>query len=216
MKKITVYIFDTDTISECTEVKLQALKSNIAPYYLEKYNRCIKANNIKTGLQELAAGFLLSKYLGVSLDSQLFFGEHGKPELISGDKFFNLSHSGHYVVLAVADRETGPVGIDIERTDRMSLSVAKKMFSEDVVESLRKEEESAAGFLFAKHWTTCEARLKLSGEGMQGYKKIKCDYSDNDSDVTHILLDNEKYIMAIAVKSDISACAITKKTVQYY
>ena len=40
MKKITVYIFDTDTISECTEVELQSVKSNIAPYYLDKYNRC--------------------------------------------------------------------------------------------------------------------------------------------------------------------------------
>ena len=97
MKKITVYIFDTDTISECTEVELQSVKSNIAPYYLEKYNRCIKTKNIRTGLQELAAGFLLSRYLGVSSDSQLFFGEHGKPELISGDKFFNLSHIFDYL-----------------------------------------------------------------------------------------------------------------------
>ena len=51
---------------------------------------------------------------------------------------------------------------------------------------------------------------------MQGYKKIKCDYSDNDSDVTHILLDNEKYIMAIAIKGDITACEITKEIVHYY
>lgn len=211
MKKITVYIFDTDTISECTEVELQSLKSNIAPYYLEKYNRCIKANNIRIGLQELAAGFLLSRYLGVSSDSQLFFGEHGKPELISGDKFFNLSHSGHFVVLAVADKGTGPVGIDIERTDRMSLSVAKKMFSEEVAESLRKEEESAAGFLFAKHWTTCEARLKLSGEGMQGYKKIKCDYSDNDSDVTHILLDNENILWLLPLRVILVLVKLQKK-----
>ena len=58
-----------------------------------------------TANQELLAGYMLYKYLGISSDEQLVRNEHGKPEIAAGYKnesaaFFNLAHSGPYVVLA--------------------------------------------------------------------------------------------------------------------
>ena len=51
------------------------------------------------------------EYLGVENDAQLVMNKNGKPMLVDARKHFNLSHSGKYVVPAIADQE---VGIDIE------------------------------------------------------------------------------------------------------
>ncbi len=49
--------------------------------------------------------------------------------LVDARKHFNLSHSGKYVVLAIADQE---VGIDIERVRPYHEATAKKIFSNEI------------------------------------------------------------------------------------
>ena len=72
----------------------------------------------------LVAGMLLRKVCGVTEDSQLHFGEQDKPYLRG--KYFNISHSGDYVVLATADSE---VGVDIEKIEPYSDAVAARCFT---------------------------------------------------------------------------------------
>ena len=79
--------------------------------------------------QELIAGYLLKEYLGVENDAQLVISKNGKPMLVDARKHFNLSHSGKYVVLAIADQE---VGIDIERVRPYHEATAKKIFSNEI------------------------------------------------------------------------------------
>lgn len=219
MRDITIYIFNTDQLNN---LKLEALKEvldEIAPLYAQKYHRLSSAGNITGSLQELAAGLLLNRCLDLHEDGQLSFGLYGKPELISGDVVFNLSHSGHFVVLAVADKAVGDVGVDIESTERVRLSVAKKLFSPAVYEEIVIENErdkKQAGVLFAKHWTACEARLKLSGAGLSGYDSIKRDYSESDKDVLHFELEDSGYVIALSVNANIDSCTVCKKIVQYY
>lgn len=216
---VNVYIFDTDQLNNQEPENIKMMLEGIAPVYARKYSRLKDAGNLTGSLQELAAGILLSRCLGVHEDDELRLGEHGKPELVLRDVAFNLSHSGHFVVLAVADKDVGAVGADIERTDRVRLSVAKRLFSRDVYEAIAVEmerDEKAAGILFARHWTACEARLKLSGAGLGGYAGIKCDYSETDSDVRYIELEDSQYIIAIAINGNINTCEVYKKIVQYY
>ncbi len=219
MYDINVYIFDTNQFNNLKPETLNAILDEIAPVYARKYSRLKEAGNLAGSLQELAAGILLSRCLGVHEDDEIRLGEHGKPELVLGDVAFNLSHSGHFVVLAVTDKDVGAVGVDIERTDRVRLSVAKRLFPRDVYEAIALEmerDEKAAGILFARHWTVCEARLKLSGLGLGGYAGIKYDYSDTDSDVMHIELENSQYIIAVAINGNINTCEVSEKIVQYY
>lgn len=216
---VNVYIFDTDQLNNQEPENIKMMLEGIAPVYARKYSRLKDAGNLTGSLQELAAGILLSRCLGVHEDDELRLGEHGKPELVLRDVAFNLSHSGHFVVLAVADKDVGTVGADIERADRVRLSVAKRLFSRDVYEAIALEmerDEKAAGILFARHWTACEARLKLSGAGLGGYAGIKCDYSETDSDVRYIELEDSQYIIAIAINGNINTCEVYKKIVQYY
>ena len=105
MTKGRIIIADIEKIS-CKE---EWILSQIAQIYVEKYQKHKRETDKK---QELIAGYLLKEYLGVENDAQLVMNKNGKPMLVDARKHFNLSHSGKYVVLAIADQE---VGIDIER-----------------------------------------------------------------------------------------------------
>ena len=219
MYDINVYIFDTNQLNNLRSEDINAILDEITPLYAQKYRRLSSAGNITGSLQELAAGLLLSRCLDLHEDEALKFGLHGKPELLSGDVVFNLSHSGYFVVLAVADKAVGDVGVDIEKTDRVRLSVAKKLFPQEVYEQIVLENErnrKQAGVLFARHWTACEARLKLCGAGLSGYDSIKCDYAETDKDVIHFELEDSRYVIALAVNANINSCEVCKRIVQYY
>ena len=171
---IEVYLLNTEKLED----KAENLLPMIAPYYADKYNRA-KAASVKT--QELAAGYVLRKCLGVNSDDQLIFGEQGKPSLnkenIDCDKEFNLSHSGKYVVLAVSD---DPVGVDIERISRVTLPILKRVLPPDYYLKIEEEAKAADNAeaekdILGKSWTALEAVLKASGTGF-----ITDEYSSDD------------------------------------
>lgn len=96
--------------------------------------------------------------------------EGGKPELVFADGaeggiYFNLSHSGAYVICVVADFE---VGADIQRRTNIRESLIRRFFSEE--ENMRMnecgEDEILKERMFAKIWTVKEARAKLTGRGI--------------------------------------------------
>ena len=97
MTKGRIIIADIEKIS-CKE---EWILSQIAQRYVEKYQKHKRETDKK---QELIAGYLLKEYLGVENDAQLVMNKNGKPMLVDARKHFNLSHSGKYVVLAIADQ----------------------------------------------------------------------------------------------------------------
>lgn len=131
----------------------------IAPSYREKY---WKTKPEREKRQELAAGFLLRKYLGVEQDEQIACGEFHKPYLASREKEFNLSHSGDYTALAFGDTA---VGIDVERVRPCRDSVARRVFSSLQIAELEGLEGKERDACFTRFWTECEAGLKLAGTG---------------------------------------------------
>lgn len=147
---------------------------HVSAYYVDKYTT-ISEKGVKTGSnrlcgaanQELLAGYMLYKYLGISSDDQLVRNEHGKPEIADGAAFFNLAHSGPYVVLAISDR---PVGVDIEQTKRMSYKVTKRIMRKEQLDRLDGFENESEAFQIelTKYWTQYEAIMKLVGTGFSG------------------------------------------------
>lgn len=163
---VDIYIINTSTVEDETERVLPM----IAPHYARKYEKA-KVTNVK--LQELCAGFLLYKCLGINRDEQLTISEHGKPSLnvqsIEKRTQFSLSHSDHYVILAVSDT---PVGVDIERADRVTLPILKRVLPSVYYEKLEKKMfppeigfENDDQLMYAKYWTSVEAILKATGTG---------------------------------------------------
>lgn len=89
-------------------------------------------------------------------------GEHGKPAVADSPDFhFNVSHSGDWVVCALADR---PVGVDVERIGRDGLDIANRFFSEPEVELLRRAQDVSR--CFAMLWTAKESYIKCVGAGL--------------------------------------------------
>ena len=80
----------------------------------------IYATRIQNGDQHGTAELLLNRSLEQCTDVQTpvryHRNEHGKPYLTDKPEIYvNWSHSGDYVICAVADRE---VGIDLQKMDR--------------------------------------------------------------------------------------------------
>lgn len=148
-------------IADAGRIALHAeeIIDNIPQYYADQYRRIKRKQEAD---QELAAGFLLEKYLDVSRDGQMVRLGHGKPALKSGKHYFNLSHSGGYAVLAAADID---IGVDIEQIRDVHWPTVRKVFTLQQQEQLEQAGEMEQPELFTKYWTECEAALKLQGTG---------------------------------------------------
>lgn len=101
------------------------------------------------------------------LELAMDYGEKGKPYLREYPLFFNLSHSGEYVVCAVSDRE---IGVDIQQCGAVRVRrLAERFFSaEENRELAACGNEKERLELFYRLWVRKEAYGKMSGEGILG------------------------------------------------
>ena len=96
-------------------------------------------------------------------------GLNAKPELaLDTDErvHFNLSHSGHYALLAVSRH--WPLGVDIEQHRELPdmMAIARRFFAPVEVARLRSIDVAHRRPAFFRCWTRKEAVLKASSEGI--------------------------------------------------
>lgn len=92
-------------------------------------------------------------------------GAHGKPFVDGGAVFFNLSHSGDWIVVAVADVEVG-VDVELARLDVDVLEIAPTVFTPAERAALGLlTDETARRCAFYRLWARKEAVLKAWGTG---------------------------------------------------
>jgi 4'-phosphopantetheinyl transferase len=140
----------------------------------------------------LGAGILLNaalKELGID-EYELAIGKHGKPyisrfepenEYSAGGTgiFFNISHSGSYVVLALSDKE---VGVDIQGMRCFDQKLIDYVFDDGDIEvagELGGDDSS-----FTRLWALKESLMKYTGLGMRLEPKKIHVQIETDSDVT--------------------------------
>lgn len=111
---------------------------------------------------------LLGKRLGVEPWSlPLRIGANGKPELSSSATIgFNVSHSGDWIAVALAENRR--VGVDIERhRDGIDIdSIAGKHFCAAEAAIIRRSDPTSGADYFFRFWTLKEAFLKATGGGI--------------------------------------------------
>ena len=135
----------------------------------ECYNEVLGYKNKEVALRRLLGetliSFALREYWGLPLGSyRILRGEKGKPFIVGRENvFFNLSHSGEYVVCAVSDRE---VGIDIEKRAKARMEVAGRFFHEGEVRMLKSLSGTEQDRLFFNYWSVKESFLKYIGTGL--------------------------------------------------
>lgn len=135
----------------------------------ECYDEALGYRSKEVGLRRLLGealvGFALRKCWDLSLGSyRILRGEKGKPFIVGRENvFFNLSHSGEYVVCAVSDRE---VGVDIEKRAKARMEVAGRFFHEREVRMLKSLSGTGQDQLFFNYWSVKESFLKYIGTGL--------------------------------------------------
>lgn len=114
-----------------------------------------------------AAAFLLLKKalmpLGIS-DIEFELGEHKKPYL-KGQKgiYFNLSHSGSFVMCCVSGSECG---CDVQEIEKPLDQIARRFFSPDETAYLSELTEDRRLIESYRIWAMKESFIKATGEGM--------------------------------------------------
>jgi len=122
---------------------------------------------------------ILGRYLDMDPREIRFTqGAHGKPELEGTDSSlqFNLSHSGDLMLLAVTHARA--VGIDLEfmRDDVPFQTLADYYFEPEDAWHLRLLPPDERAGKFYDLWTSTEAQLKASGQGIgHGLKVLESD-----------------------------------------
>lgn len=109
----------------------------------------------------LTAGLLLRAVFGAEKYGRIREDSYGKPRLLPGEDFFNLSHSGEYVVLAASSCE---VGVDIEQV----VPCPELAVSPCLTAAERQWlSEQSCGHAFFKLWTGKESVMKAEGLGFR-------------------------------------------------
>ena len=173
-KACVVYIANTGNVNE--DNLIEKYGSHFSKDRLDRIN---KKPCEKTRKELICAGAVLAKaLLNEGIDSNEFIYKENKKPYLKGDKevFFNISHSGDYVGVAVAHSE---VGFDIQKpVENVGDATKKRVLSRSEQDLLNH-----AAISFNEIWTVKESYSKLTGEGIAinftdiTYKKDKTDSS---------------------------------------
>ena len=131
------------------------------------------------GQRSCALAYLLLKRAlreeyGIMENPVFEYGEHGKPTIAGHPEiFFNLSHCREAVACAVSDK---PVGIDVESVRSFKESLVRYTMNDEEVEQIMTAPRPEVAFI--RLWTMKEARLKLTGEGINDNLKTVLNETD--------------------------------------
>lgn len=156
---------------------------NITPLYCEKVfeeqlkkidsirrQKVMQCKNQADKCRSLGGGLLLQYALNGKRETEVLeilygSGIDGKPYLKGfPNLFFNLSHSGSYVVLAMSNQE---VGVDLQEIKPTNFKIAKRFFTKEEAESVESiQEEEQKSRMFFRLWAAKESYIKLTGKGL--------------------------------------------------
>lgn len=162
-------------------VEVFAIKLNKEEEYLKSRKECLSLlpdslvlkierfkrmeDEQRSLLGEALSRIIISKKSGINIkDLAITKSDNGKPELQNiQDLYFNISHSGDWVVLAIAK---APVGIDVEKIKTPVYRIAERYFSKGELNSLNQLSEPSKQAYFFDLWTLKESYLKMLGKGL--------------------------------------------------
>lgn len=97
-------------------------------------------------------------------DYNFIKNDFGKYFVQGNHFYFNISHSGNYVLVSIADHQ---VGCDIEIIKKPNLNIAKRFFTEEEnMHILSINDEKIQENLFFRYWTMKESYVKCLGQGL--------------------------------------------------
>ena len=135
----------------------------------------------------------LNDTFGLS-NGAMVFGANtfGKPVLASHPEYyFNVSHSGNYVVGAVSSL---PVGIDVEAIGKVDMRIADRFFAQQEKQYIIDRPSSEQERAFCQVWTKKEAYVKREGRGFAIPLNSVNVLSQIDGTCFHLIFENREAI----------------------
>lgn len=151
---------------------MQTVKLYVADTELGKKHFRFLLENVSVGQKEKALRYaneidqirsLLSSYLKNQLSrEELLKNENGKPYFANGP-YFNISHSGKYVLMAVS---TAEIGVDIEEIKDKDMSSLVRIFNEAEAKMIKEHSD------FYYLWCAKESLIKCMGLSVGKVREI--------------------------------------------
>lgn len=151
---------------------MQTIKLYVADTDLGKKHFRFLLENVSIGQKEKALRYaneidqirsLLSSYLKNQLSrEELLKNENGKPYFNNGP-YFNISHSGRYVLMAVS---TAEIGVDIEEIKSKDMSSLVRIFNEAEAKMIKEHSD------FYYLWCAKESLIKCMGLSVGKVREI--------------------------------------------
>ena len=154
------------------------IEDNISDDLVEVFSRMISeerkrktskfvylVDRVRSIVAEVTIRYALWRQYGVNTQEIRFsYNEYGKPELDGlKDIFFNISHSGMWVLCAIGDV---PLGVDIEKITSTDMKIAQRFFNKKEYIYLQKQPLEIQYREFFKIWTLKECYIKEEGKGL--------------------------------------------------
>lgn len=161
---INIYTFNIK--EKICENTFNKLLDYVSP---RKKNKIMRFKFIEDAKRSLLGDLLVRHAICTQLNLknyQLEFdmNEYGKPFLVyPKNLFFNISHSGDWVVCAI---DKNPVGIDVETIKPIDYSIAKRFFTTKEFSDLMARNSEDRLNYFYKLWTLKESYIKAIGKGL--------------------------------------------------
>lgn len=151
MQIVKLYVVDTD------------LGKKHFRFLLEHVNAEQKEKALRFANEVDQIRSLLSSYLKNLLsEEELLKNENGKPYFANGP-YFNISHSGRYVLMAVS---TSEVGVDIEEIKYKDMSSLVRIFNEAEAKMIKEHSD------FYYLWCAKESLIKCMGLSVGKVREI--------------------------------------------
>ena len=151
MQKITLIVKNIN-------VAFAHKKSLLTAVTEEQRNKALKFKFEEDQIRSLISSSLMN----VLSKEPVLYKENGKPYFANGP-YFNISHSGDYVIMAIANKE---VGVDIEKNKPKDMSMLLKIFNEAEAKMIKEH----ADFYYL--WCAKESLIKCIGGSINHIKEI--------------------------------------------
>ncbi len=114
---------------------------------------------------EILIRYLIIEKLGYENRQIAFYrNEYGKPYLQGvQDFYFNLSHSGDWVLCGISNRE---IGVDIEHITKSHTDLAARFFNPQEYTFLLEQSPECRDRWFYQIWSLKESYIKYKGSGL--------------------------------------------------
>lgn len=155
------------------------LKKAVSTTRIEKSEKYIFWEDAKRCIcAEAIMRFYLINHLGIrNSDIEIEYNNYGKPFLKNNKIFFNLSHSGRWVVCGWSNSE---IGVDIEKIDKVNTDIAESLFCKNEYEYIKSGEKYEQYKKFIQIWTLKESYIKYIGKGLTVPLNSFCIKKDGD------------------------------------